>query len=109
MRPSTIRSRAAPTWSLVITGQSGAGKTTLLRSLAELWPYASGTLRCPEGDNATMFLSQLPYVPLGSLRTVVCYPSSPPDISDESLRDTLTRVALAPLIDELGYAEGDAS
>ena len=51
--------------SLVITGQSGAGKTTLLRSLAELWPYASGTLRCPEGDNATMFLSQLPYVPLG--------------------------------------------
>ncbi|MFZ1163840.1 ABC transporter ATP-binding protein/permease, partial [Mycobacterium sp.] len=48
--------------SLVITGQSGAGKTTLLRSLAELWPYASGTLRCPDGDNATMFLSQLPYV-----------------------------------------------
>jgi putative ATP-binding cassette transporter len=63
--------------SLVITGQSGAGKTTLLRSLAELWPYASGTLRCPDGDNATMFLSQLPYVPLGSLRTVVCYPSRP--------------------------------
>ena len=87
--------------SLVITGQSGAGKTTLLRSLAELWPYASGTLRCPDGDNATMFLSQLPYVPLGSLRTVVCYPSSPADISDESLRDTLTRVALAPLIDRL--------
>ena len=52
--------------TLVITGQSGAGKTTLLRSLAELWPYASGTLRCPDGDNATMFLSQLPYVPLGT-------------------------------------------
>jgi vitamin B12/bleomycin/antimicrobial peptide transport system ATP-binding/permease protein len=85
----------------VITGQSGAGKTTLLRSLAELWPYASGTLRCPDGDNATMFLSQLPYVPLGSLRTVVCYPSSPADVSDESLRETLTRVALAPLIDRL--------
>jgi putative ATP-binding cassette transporter len=87
--------------SLVITGQSGAGKTTLLRSLAELWPYASGTLRCPDGDNATMFLSQLPYVPLGSLRTVVCYPSSAAEISDESLRDTLTRVALAPLSDRL--------
>jgi vitamin B12/bleomycin/antimicrobial peptide transport system ATP-binding/permease protein len=87
--------------SLVITGQSGAGKTTLLRSLAELWPYASGTLRCPEGDNATMFLSQLPYVPLGSLRTVVCYPSPPTDVSDESLQSTLTKVALAPLIDRL--------
>ena len=87
--------------SLVITGQSGAGKTTLLRSLAELWPYASGTLRCPDGDNATMFLSQLPYVPLGTLRTVVCYPNSPVDISDETLHDTLTKVALAPLRDRL--------
>src|SRR5690606_19272555 len=33
--------------SLVITGRSGAGKTTLLRSLAQLWPYATGTLRRP--------------------------------------------------------------
>lgn len=87
--------------SLVITGRSGAGKTTLLRSLAELWPYASGTLCRPDGDNATMFLSQLPYVPLGSLRTVVCYPNSPDEVSDAELREVLTKVALAPLIDRL--------
>jgi len=87
--------------SLVITGRSGAGKTTLLRSLAEMWPYASGTLCRPDGDNATMFLSQLPYVPLGSLRGVVCYPNSPDDISDRELHDVLTKVALAPLIDRL--------
>jgi putative ATP-binding cassette transporter len=87
--------------SLVITGRSGAGKTTLLRSLAELWPYASGTLCRPDGDNATMFLSQLPYVPLGNLRGVVCYPNSSDDISDDELRDVLTKVALAPLIGRL--------
>ena len=34
--------------SLVITGGSGTGKTTLLRSLAQLWPFTSGTLRRPE-------------------------------------------------------------
>ncbi|OSC29357.1 multidrug ABC transporter ATP-binding protein [Mycobacterium vulneris] len=87
--------------TLVITGRSGAGKTTLLRSLAELWPYASGTLCRPDGDNATMFLSQLPYVPLGTLRTVVCYPNSPDNISDSQLRDVLTKVALAPLTNRL--------
>ncbi|OBI11178.1 multidrug ABC transporter ATP-binding protein [Mycobacterium sp. E2462] len=87
--------------SLVITGRSGTGKTTLLRSLAELWPYASGILCRPDGENATMFLSQLPYVPLGSLRTVVCYPNSPDGVPDEALRETLTKVALAPLIDRL--------
>jgi vitamin B12/bleomycin/antimicrobial peptide transport system ATP-binding/permease protein len=87
--------------SLVITGRSGAGKTTLLRSLAELWPYASGTLCRPDGDNATMFLSQLPYVPLGTLRGVVCYPNSSENVSDDELRDVLTKVALAPLIGRL--------
>jgi vitamin B12/bleomycin/antimicrobial peptide transport system ATP-binding/permease protein len=87
--------------SLVITGRSGAGKTTLLRSLAELWPYASGTLCRPDGDNATMFLSQLPYVPLGTLRGVVCYPNSPDAISNDELRDVLTKVALTPLIGRL--------
>jgi vitamin B12/bleomycin/antimicrobial peptide transport system ATP-binding/permease protein len=87
--------------SLVIIGQSGSGKTTLLRSLAELWPYASGTLCCPDGDNETMFLSQLPYVPLGALRAVVCYPNSADDIAEDTLRETLTKVALAPLVERL--------
>ena len=83
--------------ALVVTGRSGAGKTTLLRSLAQLWPYASGTLRRPAGEHATMFLSQLPYVPLGNLRGVVCYPKSPADLSDAAVREALTKVALAPL------------
>ena len=83
--------------ALVVTGRSGAGKTTLLRSLAQLWPYASGTLRRPAGEHQTMFLSQLPYVPLGDLRGVVCYPNSPTDISDAAVREALTKVALAPL------------
>ena len=87
--------------ALVVTGRSGAGKTTLLRSLAQLWPYASGTLRRPEGENATMFLSQLPYVPLGDLRGVICYPSSSDGLPDAEVRDALTKVALAPLAGRL--------
>jgi putative ATP-binding cassette transporter len=87
--------------SMVIVGPSGSGKTTLLRSLAQLWPFASGTLTRPAGDTDTMFLSQLPYVPLGDLRTVVAYPNSPSDLSDEALRDALTKVALAPLAGRL--------
>ena len=47
---------------------SGGAKLALLRSLAELWPFTSGTLTRPCRPNETMFLSQLPYVPLGDLR-----------------------------------------
>src|SRR5262249_35118953 len=87
--------------SMVITGPSGSGKTTLLRSLAELWPEASGVWHRPGGDNATMFISQLPYMPLGSLRTVLCYPEDPAGVSDERLREVLTAVSLSHLRDRL--------
>jgi vitamin B12/bleomycin/antimicrobial peptide transport system ATP-binding/permease protein len=87
--------------SIVITGPSGAGKTTLLRSLAQLWPFTSGTFRRPDGDKQTMFLSQLPYVPLGDLRAVVSYPAEPGEIDDARLRDVMTQVALGHLRDRL--------
>lgn len=87
--------------TLVITGPSGSGKTTLLRSLAALWPFTSGTLTRPCGPNETMFLSQLPYVPLGDLRAVVSYPGAAGTVDDDALRRTLNTVALPHLADRL--------
>jgi putative ATP-binding cassette transporter len=84
----------SPGNAMIITGESGTGKTTLLRSLAQLWPFTSGTVHCPVGENETMFLSQLPYVPLGDLRTVVSYPHKAGEIPDDTLREALEAVAL---------------
>jgi vitamin B12/bleomycin/antimicrobial peptide transport system ATP-binding/permease protein len=84
--------RLDPGESLVITGASGTGKTTLLRSLAQLWPFTSGTLRRPQDD--TLFLSQLPYVPLGDLRAVISYPAEEGAFSDDEIRSALDTVSL---------------
>jgi putative ATP-binding cassette transporter len=96
IKPLDMRLEVGDT--LVVTGASGSGKTTLLRSLAELWPFTSGTLTRPCGPNETMFLSQLPYVPLGDLRAVVTYPGEEGTIDDETLRDMLEKVALPHLV-----------
>src|SRR6478609_7581339 len=99
IKPLDMRLEVGDT--LVVTGPSGSGKTTLLRSLAELWPFCSGTLTRPCGPNETMFLSQMPYVPLGDLRAVVTYPGKEGTIDDEILRSTLRKVALPHLVDRL--------
>ena len=85
--------------SLVITGGSGTGKTTLLRSLAQLWPFTSGTLRRPA--DGTMFLSQMPYVPLGDLRSVISYPAVAGEFDDAEIRAALNTVALGHLANRL--------
>ena len=52
-----------------------------------------------------MFLSQLPYVPLGDLRAVVSYPSEPGDIADAALQRALAKVALAHLVIRLNEVQ----
>ncbi len=91
--------------SLLVAGASGSGKTTLLRSLADLWPHAEGTVRRPVDD--AFFLSQVPYVPLGTLRTALAYPASADDVDDDRAAAMLRQVQLPHLADRLDDEDVD--
>ena len=69
----------------------------LLQSLAGLWPFASGTVRFPAGRTEAMFVPQLPYIPLGDLRTVASYPLENGSIGDREIQAALIKVALSQL------------
>ena len=62
----------------------------------------------PAGGNETMFLSQLPYVPVGDLRTVVSHPHRSGDIPDETLCAAVESVALTRYTDRLDEVNGSA-
>ena len=94
----------SPGERVLITGESGSGKSTLFRAIAGLWPWGSGLIRVPPFEQQ-MFMPQRPYLPLGSLRSAVCYPAPPDRFDDETIRAALERCGLAEFIPQLDKDE----
>ncbi len=85
---------------LLITGPSGCGKSTLLRTLAGIWPYASGSIRLPRTAKL-MFVPQKSYMPINTLREVLLYPGLAHPIHDADLQAILAACRLKHLTDRL--------
>ena len=91
--------------ALLVTGASGCGKSTLLRTLAGIWAYASGEISLPK-NSRVMFLPQKPYLPLGTLRRALIYPSAEKDSPpDDKLKKILQTVDLPALVDKLDVTD----
>jgi putative ATP-binding cassette transporter len=90
--------------SVVVSGPSGSGKSTLFRAIAGIWPFGHGQVERPA--ERVLFLPQRAYVPLGTLRHVVCYPSPPGTHTLEEIGQALGDAGLPQLIDQLDADEG---
>jgi putative ATP-binding cassette transporter len=89
--------------SVVVSGPSGSGKSTLFRVIAGIWPFGRGQVQRPV--ERVLFLPQLAYIPLGSLRHVICYPSPPGTHTSEEIGQALRDAGLPQLIDHLDADE----
>jgi len=84
-----------------VRGPSGSGKSTLMRTLAGLWPFGEGTIDAPVGAKL-MFVPQRSYLPIGTLKGALTYPSDESVFTDEACREVLTVCNLPDLVDRLG-------
>ncbi len=84
--------------TIIVCGPSGSGKSTLFRSIAGIWPFATGQVTLPEGfAHDAMFIPQRPYFPNASLRTALAYPDAAGDYSDAALCTALDDALLPHL------------
>jgi putative ATP-binding cassette transporter len=93
----------APGESVLVKGPSGSGKSTLFRAIAGIWPYGGGTVHWPR-DARVLFLPQRPYLPIGTLRAVICYPAAEGAVGDAELRAIMEACGLEAFTDKLDEA-----
>ncbi|WP_445501445.1 ABC transporter ATP-binding protein/permease [Microvirga sp. G4-2] len=84
----------------LMTGPSGSGKSTLFRTIAGIWPFGEGEVLVPQGQSM-MLLPQRPYIPIGTLREAVTYPSHGNAYSDAAIADALRAAKLPQIADRL--------
>ena len=86
---------------VLIIGEPGTGKTLLFRALAGLWPWGAGRVSHPKGEEL-FYMPRTPYLPPGTLREALAYPSSVQKFAADDYRGALARLgleSLEPLLD----------
>ncbi len=88
---------------VLVLGGPGTGKTQLFRALAGLWPWGTGCIIRPRGEQIFYLPRGTPYLARGTLREVLAYPLKSERFSASVFTRALYRLGLerlAPMLDE---------
>lgn len=85
---------------VAILGTAGTGKTTLFRAIAGLWPFGAGRIEIPNAERV-QFIPQRAYLPIGTLRAAVTYPSPADDVPPDRIAEVLQLLGLGHLVARL--------
>jgi putative ATP-binding cassette transporter len=89
---------------VLIVGEPGTGKTLLFRALAGLWPWGSGRVAHPKGEEL-LYMPRTPYLPPGTLREVLAYPSTTETFEPSAYAKALVRLELQRLVPLLDVSQ----
>jgi vitamin B12/bleomycin/antimicrobial peptide transport system ATP-binding/permease protein len=87
---------------VLIVGEPGTGKTLLFRALAGLWPWGAGRISHPQGEDL-FYMPRTPYLPPGTLREALAYPSAVDKFKAADYSGALARLgleSLEPMLDQ---------
>jgi putative ATP-binding cassette transporter len=93
-----------PRERVALLGPAGPAKLTLFRAIAGLWPFGSGRIELP-AQAYPLFLPTQPYLPIGTLREAVSYPSPAGTFSDTAITEALRLLDLEHLATRLDDSE----
>jgi putative ATP-binding cassette transporter len=83
---------------VLISADAGTGKTLLFRALAGLWPWGSGAIGNPAGETIFYMPRGTPYLPTGTLREILAYPTAVSAFDEAAFAVALARLDLERLV-----------
>lgn len=91
-----------PRERVLITGNAFTG-SKLFKAIVGLWPWGEGAIELP-GD-PVFFMPPRPYLPTGTLRAAICYPSTHAEYTESALAEALELVNLEELQEQLDHED----
>jgi putative ATP-binding cassette transporter len=88
---------------VLISGDAATG-AKLFKAIAGLWPWGCGRIELPN-DEPMFFMPPRPYLPDGTLRAAICYPSPPETFTPASIEEFLKLAGLEELLGQLEQTE----
>lgn len=76
----------------------------LFKAITGLWPWGTGRIELPN-DEPMFFMPPRPYLPAGTLRAAICYPSTDEAVTQAELERTLDLVGLNELVEQLDQVD----
>jgi vitamin B12/bleomycin/antimicrobial peptide transport system ATP-binding/permease protein len=88
---------------VLIAGDASVG-AKLFKAIAGLWPWGRGRIELPD-EESMFFMPPRPYLPDGTLRDAICYPSSSETFSLPMIEEFLKLAGLEELVGQLEQTE----
>ena len=88
----------------VLIGGDASTGAKLFKAIAGLWPWGCGRIELPNAE-PMFFMPPRPYLPDGTLRAAICYPSPPETFTLASIEEFLKLAGLKELLGQLEQTE----
>ncbi|MEY3807374.1 MAG: hypothetical protein RI893_350 [Pseudomonadota bacterium] len=102
----SITTEIRPGERVLITGNAFTG-SKLFKAIVGLWPWGEGTIELP--NDPVFFMPPRPYLPAGTLRQAICYPSTQIAYTESELEEAFKMVELDNLLLQLDHVDNWAS
>jgi len=99
---SAMNAEIGPGERVLITGNAFTG-SKLFKAIVGLWPWGEGAIELPR--DPVFFMPPRPYLPTGTLRAAICYPSANIEYAESALLEALELVDLDELKDQLDHED----